>query len=100
MTANSNRLEHQLQLLQEAVNSKRLTLTEKTAQEAVTPDEAERIQSNPLVKQELDVNHQLSQRLIAATENGNSLMQQNIKVKTGLTAPCNPNATLKSRSPF
>lgn len=29
VTANSNRLEHQLQLLQEAVNSKRLTLTEK-----------------------------------------------------------------------
>ena len=51
------------------------------------------------MKQELDVNHQLSQRLIAATENGNSLMQQNIKVKTGLTARCNPNATLKNRSP-
>ena len=84
VTAHTNRLEHQLQLLQEAVNSKRLTLTEKTAQEAVTPDEAERIQSNPLVKQELDVNHQLSQRLIAATENGNSLMQQNIKVKNWL----------------
>ena len=31
VTAHSNRLEHQLQLLQEAVNSKRLTLTEKTA---------------------------------------------------------------------
>jgi small-conductance mechanosensitive channel len=29
VTANINRLEHQLQLLQEAVNSKRLTLTEK-----------------------------------------------------------------------
>lgn len=39
VTANSNRLEHQLQLLQEAVNSKRLTLTEKTAQEAISPDE-------------------------------------------------------------
>ena len=38
VTANINRLEHQLQLLQEAVNSKRLTLTEKTAQEAVSPD--------------------------------------------------------------
>ena len=37
ITAYSNRLEHQLQLLQEAVNSKRLTLTEKTAQEAVSP---------------------------------------------------------------
>lgn len=29
VNANINRLEHQLQLLQEAVNSKRLTLTEK-----------------------------------------------------------------------
>lgn len=81
VTANSNRLEHQLQLLQEAVNSKRLTLTEKTAQEAISPDETARIQANPLVKQELDINHQLSQRLIVATENGNMLMQQNIKVK-------------------
>ncbi|SCC53495.1 mechanosensitive channel MscK [Kosakonia oryziphila] len=84
VTANSNRLEHQLQLLQEAVNSKRLTLTEKTAKEAVTPDETLRIQANPLVKQELDINHQLSQKLIAATENGNSLVQQNIKVKNWL----------------
>ncbi|MFN1129808.1 mechanosensitive channel MscK [Lelliottia nimipressuralis] len=84
VTANINRLEHQLQLLQEAVNSKRLTLTEKTAQEAVSPDETTRIQNNPLVKQELDVNHQLSQRLIQATESGNSLVQQNIKVKNWL----------------
>jgi potassium efflux system protein len=59
VTANSNRLEHQLQLLQEAVNSKRLTLTEKTAQEAVTPDDTARIQANPLVSQELEINHQL-----------------------------------------
>ena len=84
VTANSNRLEHQLQLLQEAVNSKRLTLTEKTAQEAVTPDETARIQANPLVKQELELNHQLSERLINATENGNALVQQNIKVKNWL----------------
>ncbi|MCG6522351.1 hypothetical protein K6U39_18725, partial [Vibrio parahaemolyticus] len=75
VTAWSNRLEHQLQLLQEAVNSKRLTLTEKTAQEAVTPDETARIQANPLVKQELDINHQLSEKLIQATENGNQLVQ-------------------------
>lgn len=84
VAANSNRLQHQLQLLQEAVNSKRLTLTEKTAQEAVSPDEAARIQTNPLVKQELDINHQLSEKLISATENGNQLVQRNIKVKTWL----------------
>jgi len=84
VTANSNRLEHQLQLLQEAVNSKRLTLTEKTAKEAMSPDDAARIQANPLVKQELVINHQLSERLIKATENGNQLVQQNIKVKNWL----------------
>ncbi|MBB1200413.1 mechanosensitive channel MscK [Enterobacteriaceae bacterium 89] len=82
--ANSNRLQHQLQLLQEAVNSKRLTLTEKTAQEAMSPDEAAKIQANPLVKQELDINQQLSEKLIKATENGNQLVQQNIRIKTWL----------------
>ncbi len=84
MTAYSTRLEHQLQLLQEAVNSKRLTLTEKTAAENASPEETARIQGNPLVKQELEVNHQLSQKLITATESGNQLVQQNIKVKTWL----------------
>ncbi|VTM17396.1 Potassium efflux system KefA precursor [Raoultella terrigena] len=39
----------------------------------MTPDETARIQANPLVKQELEINHQLSQRLISATENGNQL---------------------------
>ncbi len=84
VNANINRLEHQLQLLQEAVNSKRLTLTEKTAQEAVSPDETARIRANPLVKQELEINHQLSERLIQATESGSALVQQNIKVKNWL----------------
>lgn len=84
VTAHINRLEHQLQLLQEAVSSKRLTLTEKTAQEAISPDETARIQANPLVKQELEINHQLSERLIQATENGSLLVQQNIKVKNWL----------------
>lgn len=98
VTANSARLEHQLQLLQEAVNSKRLTLTENGAGSRLL-DEAARIQANPLVKQELEINQQLSQRLITATENGNQLMQQNIKVKTGWSGRCNRNAILKSRLP-
>lgn len=84
VTAYSTRLEHQLQLLQEAVNSKRLTLSEKTAAETASPEETARIQGNPLVKQELEINHQLSQKLIAATESGNQLVQQNIRVKTWL----------------
>ena len=66
------------------MNSKRLTLTEKTAQTAVSPDETARIQANPLVRQELDINHQLSARLISAMENGNVLVERNIKVQTWL----------------
>ncbi|EPI5315786.1 mechanosensitive channel MscK [Shigella flexneri] len=75
VTANSARLEHQLQLLQEAVNSKRLTLTEKTAQEAVSPDEAARIQANPLVKQELEINQQ---QLMSVSKNLKSILTQQI----------------------
>lgn len=96
-TAHINRLEHQLQLLQEAVNSKRLTITEKTAQEAVTPEDASSIQNNPLVKQELDVNHQLSQRLITATQSGNELVQQNIRVKNWLDRALQSERTLKEQ---
>ncbi|XPE66612.1 hypothetical protein ACNKHR_05050 [Shigella flexneri] len=80
VTANSARLEHQLQPLQEAVNSKRLTLTENGAG-AVSPDEAARIQANPVVKQELEINQQLSQCLITATENGNQLTSKTLSQK-------------------
>lgn len=95
--AHINQLEHSLQLLQESVNSKRLTLTEKTAQEAVTPDEASSIQNNPLVRQELDVNHQLSQRLIDATQSGNELVQRNIRVKNWLDRALQSESNLKEQ---
>ncbi len=98
VTANSNRLEHQLQLLQEAVNSKRLTLTEKRPRGYFAGRNGA-YPANPLVKQELDINHQLSQRLIVATENGNMLMQQNIKVKTGSIALCSRKEISKNRLP-
>ena len=45
------------------MNSKRLTLTENRRGGGY-PDETARIQANPLVKQELDINHQLSEKLI------------------------------------
>lgn len=96
-TAHINQLEHSLQLLQEAANSKRLTLTEKTAQAAVTPDEASNIQNNPLVRQELDINHQLSQRLITATQNGNELVQRNIRVKNWLDRALQSESNLKEQ---
>ncbi len=64
------------------------------------PDETARIQANPLVKQELDINHQLSEKLIRATENGNQLVRRNIGSKTGSTARCSLNGILKSKFQF
>ena len=97
VVANINQLEHQIQLLQTAVSNKRLTLTEKTAQEAVSPDDASRIQNNPLVRQELDLNHQLSERLIAATQTGNALVERNIKVKNWLDRALQSERNLKEQ---
>ncbi|QCT20175.1 mechanosensitive channel MscK [Jejubacter calystegiae] len=96
-TAWISQLEHQLKLLQSSVNNKRLTLTERTAREAVTPEEASNIQKNPLVKQELDLNHQISQRLIDATQNGNDLVQRNIQVKTWLDRALQSERNLKEQ---
>ncbi|MDY0970552.1 mechanosensitive channel MscK [Siccibacter turicensis] len=97
MTANINQLEHQVQLLQTAVSNKRLTLTERTAQEATSPDDASRIQNNPLVRQELDINHQLSERLITATQMGNGLVERNIKVKNWLDRALQSERSLKEQ---
>lgn len=97
-SANINRLEHQLQVLQTVANGKRLTLTERTAQEALTPDDdATAVQNNPLVKQEMEVNHQLSKRLISVTEGNNLLVQRNIKVKTWLDRAVQSERNLKEQ---
>nr|WP_037383682.1 mechanosensitive channel MscK [Serratia sp. DD3] len=77
-------LDHQVQILQEVVNSKRLTLSEKTAKEAQAPEDATDTQSIKLVSNQLDINRKISQRLITATEESNTLFQQNIQVKNWL----------------
>lgn len=82
--AHIGQLERVAQMLQEVVNGKRLTLSERTAKEAQTPDDTSNIQNDPLVAQELGINRTLSQRLIAATEEGNQLVQKNITVKNWL----------------
>ncbi len=82
--AHISQLERVAQLFQQVVNGKRLTLSERTAKEAQTPDDTSNIQNDPLVAQELGINRTLSQRLIAATEEGNQLVQKNITVKNWL----------------
>ncbi|WP_330543893.1 mechanosensitive channel MscK [Aeromonas hydrophila] len=73
--------EQKLQLLQEQSSAKRLGDTEKTAEqtgELVAADD------NPLVQKEQELNHQLSQQLVSATTNLNSLVQKNLQAKSWL----------------
>ncbi|MBF7954716.1 mechanosensitive channel MscK [Rahnella victoriana] len=95
--AHINQLEHTAQLLQEVVNGKRLILSERTAKEAQTPDDTSDIQNDPLVAQELGINRQLSERLIAATEEGNQLVQKNITVKNWLDRSAQAEHDLKEQ---
>ncbi|EIC82367.1 mechanosensitive channel MscK [Serratia sp. M24T3] len=84
INAHIAQLEAYTQTLQEIINGKRLTLSERTAKEAQTSDSTTDLQKDPLVSQELGINRDLSQRLIASTEEGNKLLQQNITVKNWL----------------
>lgn len=85
LTAQIQQLNDWIQLLQKQASDKRLTLTEKTLQESGTSDaNASEQQLNPVLQKEQKVNQQLSQRLIATTQDVNTLVQENIKVKNWL----------------
>ncbi|GCU57887.1 mechanosensitive channel protein [Escherichia coli] len=65
--ANSARLEHQVQVLQEAANSTTLTLPEKQHQKAVTQENAARVQCNTMVKHARGLNRDyITRRMIDA----------------------------------
>ncbi|RAT18867.1 hypothetical protein AU488_16885, partial [Lonsdalea populi] len=95
--AQINQQERMVQALQNVVSHKRLNLSEKTAKEAQTSGELQRIQEHPLVKTEMETNRQLSQRLIAATEAGNTLVQQSIQVKNWLDRATQSERNLKEQ---
>lgn len=96
-TAHINQLERYVQILQEVVSGKRLILSEKTAKEAQAPNDATDIQNDPLVSRELAINKELSQRLINATKEGNTLVQQNIRVKNWLDRALQSERNLKEQ---
>ncbi|MGL5385644.1 MAG: mechanosensitive channel MscK [Serratia sp. (in: enterobacteria)] len=96
-TMNIDALDRRVQVLQDVVNSKRLTLSEKTAKEAQNPEDASDIQSNKLVSKELNINRQISQRLITATQESNTLFQQNIQVKNWLDRGLQSEQNLKEQ---
>ncbi|SLM63964.1 MULTISPECIES: mechanosensitive channel MscK [Dickeya] len=95
--AQIGQLERMVQTLQGVINNKRLTLSEKTAKEAQNSDELQRIQENPLVKTEMETNRQLSQRLIKATQAGNTLVQESIQVKNWLDRATQSERNLKEQ---
>ncbi len=96
-TMNIDALDHRVQVLQDVVNSKRLTLSEKTAKEAQNPEDTSDIQSDKLVSKELNINRQISQRLITATQESNTLFQQNIQVKNWLDRGLQSEQNLKEQ---
>ncbi len=96
-TMNIDALDCRVQVLQDVVNSKRLTLSEKTAKEAQNPEDASDIQSDKLVSKELNINRQISQRLITATQESNTLFQQNIQVKNWLDRGLQSEQNLKEQ---
>lgn len=96
-TMNIDALGHRVQVLQDVVNNKRLTLSEKTAKEAQNPEDTTDIQHDRLVSKELNINRQISQRLIAATEASNTLFQQNIQAKNWLDRGLQSERNLKEQ---
>ncbi|AJJ01954.1 mechanosensitive ion channel family protein [Yersinia pseudotuberculosis] len=96
-TANINQLERYVQLLQEVVSGKRLILSEKTVKEAQAQTDGSDIQNDPLISRELAINKELSERLINATKEGNTLVQQNIRVKNWLDRALQSERNLKEQ---
>ncbi len=84
LSARITRLELQVQLLQQQLSTLRLTQTEKTLESTGLEEGSAPLEIHPLLKKELKINQQLSQRLMTATEEVNSLVQENIKVKNWL----------------
>ncbi len=97
VTAYIERLEQYIQLSQEIISNKRLTLSETTVKEARTSKELTDIQNDPLIKRELAINLRLSQRLINDTKEGNTLVQQNIRVKNWLDRALQSELSLKEQ---
>lgn len=84
LTAQIAQLNNWIQLLQQQVSDKRLTLTEKTVEESSATGTDSTQTLPPVLQKEQKINLQLSQQLIDATQGVNTLVQENIKVKNWL----------------
>ncbi|GAA0345075.1 mechanosensitive channel MscK [Morganella psychrotolerans] len=91
-------LEGYIDVIQETVSGKRLDYSEEAAKEAQSSDDSQRnIQDDPLVLREIALNHDLSEKLVAATRNNNQLVQRSIKVKSILDRALQSERNLKEQ---
>ncbi|HCM64605.1 MAG TPA: mechanosensitive channel MscK [Morganella sp. (in: Bacteria)] len=91
-------LEGYIDVIQETVSGKRLDYSEEAAKEAQSSDDSQRnIQDDPLVLHEIALNHDLSEKLVAATRNNNQLVQRTIKVKSILDRALQSERNLKEQ---
>ncbi|PHM36839.1 mechanosensitive channel MscK [Xenorhabdus innexi] len=91
-------LERHVQFIQDMVNGKHLIDSEETAKEAQNSDDTSpHIQSNPLVREEIMVNREFSERLVAATRDNNQLVQKKIQVKNFLDRAIQSERDLKEQ---
>ncbi len=91
-------LENQIQVIQEAISNKRLNDSQSTVREAQSTSTADiAVQQNPIIQKEIEINNQLSNRLIEATQGGNKMVQNGIRVKAWLERATQSERNLKEQ---
>lgn len=91
-------LESNIDVIQETVSGKRLDYSEEAAKEAQSSDDTQRnMQDDPLVQREIALNHDLSEKLVAATRDNNQLVQRTIKVRSILDRALQSERNLKEQ---
>lgn len=91
-------LENQIQVIQEAISNKRLNDSQSTVREAQSTSTTDiAVQQNPIIQKEIEINNQLSNRLIEATQGGNKMVQNGIRVKAWLERATQSERNLKEQ---
>ncbi|EFB71792.1 mechanosensitive channel MscK [Providencia rustigianii] len=91
-------LDNHIQRIQGAISKERLKDSQSTVREAQnssTNDVA--VQQNPILQKEIEINNQLSNRLIEVTQDGNRMVQNGIRVKTWLERATQSERNLKEQ---
>ena len=82
LNAQAQQQQQQLSQLQEVINQKNLQQSQSQVEQAQAQQKAG--ESNPLIKQQLDINTHLSQYLLQQTEKTNQLTQDDLRMRSVL----------------